>query len=207
MIAPAQHTFASRRVARRERGFSLLEVLVALIIFSIGMLGIASLQANVLRLNYGAYQRTQATVLAYNMMDRLRTNREAAMAGDCNVALGGTRDKAAALASANQQLTTATTALSAATTPAATQAAQVVVDAAQADVDAAAALSGICESDVNGWQDTVATYLTEGQGSVTCSSALLFTECTVEVEWDVSRQGGAVNTGSSTDSVSIVTSI
>ena len=75
---------SARRLIAKERGFSLLEVLVALIIFSIGMLGIASLQANVLRLNYGSYQRTQAIFLAYDVMDRLRANREVALVGDCD---------------------------------------------------------------------------------------------------------------------------
>ncbi len=72
------------------QGFTLLEVLIALLILSIGLLGIAALQANTLRLNHGAYQRTQAIFLAYDMMDRLRANRVAALAGQCNIALGAT---------------------------------------------------------------------------------------------------------------------
>lgn len=76
------------RPLSRERGYTLLEVLIALIIFSIGMLGIASLQAHSLRMNHGSYQRTQAIFLAYDIMDRLRANRAEARVGSCNVAFG-----------------------------------------------------------------------------------------------------------------------
>ena len=71
-------------------GFTLLEVMIALLVLSIGLLGIAALQANSLRTNHGAYQRSQAIFLAYDMMDRLRANRTAALAGQCDIALGAT---------------------------------------------------------------------------------------------------------------------
>ena len=71
-------------------GFTLLEVMIALLILSIGLLGIAALQANSLKVNHGAYQRSQAIFLAYDMMDRLRANRTAALAGQCDIALGAT---------------------------------------------------------------------------------------------------------------------
>ena len=67
-----------------EHGFSLLEVLIALILFSLGILGVAALQANSLRLNYTAYEDTQATLLLGEMVDRLRANRTAALNGECN---------------------------------------------------------------------------------------------------------------------------
>lgn len=62
-------------------GFTLLEVLVALVVTSIGLLGLASLQANGLRDNHGAYLRTQASYVAYDIADRMRSNMEAAVAG------------------------------------------------------------------------------------------------------------------------------
>lgn len=71
-------------------GFTLLEVMISLLILSIGLLGIAALQANSLKINHGAYQRSQAIFLAYDMMDRLRANRTAALAGQCDIALGAT---------------------------------------------------------------------------------------------------------------------
>lgn len=59
----------------RENGFSLIEVLVAMLVLAIGLLGLAALQAQGLRFNHDAYTRTQATNLAYDIVDRMRTNR------------------------------------------------------------------------------------------------------------------------------------
>lgn len=60
-------------------GFSLIEVLVALVVLSVGLLGLAALQQNAVRFNHDAYLRSQATVLAYDMADRMRGNRQAAI--------------------------------------------------------------------------------------------------------------------------------
>ncbi|WP_126456347.1 type IV pilus modification protein PilV [Sulfuriflexus mobilis] len=56
------------------RGFSLVEVLVAVFVLAIGLLGLAGLQAKSLQFNYSAYQRSQATMLAYDIIDRMRAN-------------------------------------------------------------------------------------------------------------------------------------
>ncbi len=58
----------------RQTGFSLLEVLIAIVITSIGLLGLAGMQATGLRNNHSAYHRSQATVLAYDIADRMRSN-------------------------------------------------------------------------------------------------------------------------------------
>lgn len=55
-------------------GFSLIEVLVALAVLSIGLLGLAALQVTSIRFNHQSYQRTQATVLIYEVIDRMRAN-------------------------------------------------------------------------------------------------------------------------------------
>jgi len=70
----------------RCRGLTLIEVLISLLILSIGILGLATLQTASLNFNTSASQRTQATVLAYDMADRMRANRQAALAGDYNIA-------------------------------------------------------------------------------------------------------------------------
>jgi type IV pilus assembly protein PilV len=62
----------------RHRGFTLIEVLVTVVVLAIGLLGLAGLQATSLRVNSGAYFRSQATNLAYDMADRMRVNRQAA---------------------------------------------------------------------------------------------------------------------------------
>lgn len=58
----------------RQQGFSLLEVLISVLIFSIGLLGVAALLVLSVRTNHSAYLRTQATFLAESMADRIRTN-------------------------------------------------------------------------------------------------------------------------------------
>ena len=62
-----------------ERGFTLLEVLVALVITSIGLLGLAGLMVNSLKNNQSAAMRSQAAWLAYDIIDRMRANRTLAL--------------------------------------------------------------------------------------------------------------------------------
>lgn len=68
------------------RGLTLVEILVALLVLSIGMLGFAALQTTSLRFNTSAYYRTHATALAYDLADRMRANRQAARDGAYTVA-------------------------------------------------------------------------------------------------------------------------
>lgn len=65
----------------RQGGFTLIEVLIAVLVLAIGLLGLAGLQATSLRFNHDAQLRSQATFLAYDMADRMRANRNAALAG------------------------------------------------------------------------------------------------------------------------------
>jgi type IV pilus assembly protein PilV len=64
-----------------EAGFTLIEALVALLVLSVGLLGVAAMQLSSLQANNGAFQRTQATFLAQDMADRMRANRVAAITG------------------------------------------------------------------------------------------------------------------------------
>lgn len=69
-------------------GFSLVEVLVALVVLSIGLLGLAGLQTRGVRDNHSAYLRTQATLNAKDLVDRMRANRSAALVGDYDIDFG-----------------------------------------------------------------------------------------------------------------------
>ncbi len=75
---------------KKQQGITLIEVLVALVILSIGLLGIAGLQAQSMRMNHGAYVRTQAIIIAGDIMDRLRIDRLDALKGDYNYSGTGT---------------------------------------------------------------------------------------------------------------------
>lgn len=74
---------------KKQTGVSLIEVLVAVVILSFGLLGMAALQARTVTLNQSAYFRSQATNLAYDMTDRMRANRTAAINGNYNHPMGG----------------------------------------------------------------------------------------------------------------------
>lgn len=67
------------------RGFTLIEVLVALFVLSLGLLGLAMLQTLAMRFNTESYSRTQATFLAYDIVDRIRANRIGRLAGAYHV--------------------------------------------------------------------------------------------------------------------------
>lgn len=60
---------------RAQRGFTLLEVMIALLIFGVGLLSVAALQGVSKRANYEALQRTTASYLAMDMLERMRTNK------------------------------------------------------------------------------------------------------------------------------------
>ena len=57
-----------------QRGFSLLELLVALVVFSIGLLAIAGLQTVSKQANFEGAQRTTASQIAYGLLEDIRTN-------------------------------------------------------------------------------------------------------------------------------------
>jgi len=62
-------------IARSARGFTLLEVLIALLVLAFGLLGFALLQTMNLRFTQNANHFTQATNLAYDLLDQVRANR------------------------------------------------------------------------------------------------------------------------------------
>ena len=59
---------------RRQSGISMLEVLISVFVVAIGLLGIAALQFMSKRSNFEAVQRTTATLLAHDIIERMRAN-------------------------------------------------------------------------------------------------------------------------------------
>jgi type IV pilus assembly protein PilV len=74
---------------RKQRGISLVESLVALVVMSVGMLGIASLYVTSLQTSRSALTRAQAINLANDMADRIRANSRGGTAYDTKGAKAG----------------------------------------------------------------------------------------------------------------------
>ena len=74
----------------RVAGFSLIEVLIALVILSVGLLGIAAMVSVSLKSKDSSYYRTEALTLSSAIIDRMRANRATATANGYDVGFGGT---------------------------------------------------------------------------------------------------------------------
>jgi type IV pilus assembly protein PilV len=61
---------------------SLLEVLIAVLVLAIGLLGVAALQATALRNSQSSLERNQAVIASYTILDAMRANRTSARAGN-----------------------------------------------------------------------------------------------------------------------------
>ncbi len=62
---------------RLQPGFSLIEMLVALVVFSVGLLAIAGMQTMSKQANFEALQRTAASQIAYGLLEDMRVNGDA----------------------------------------------------------------------------------------------------------------------------------
>ena len=77
----------SRRVGR-QRGFSMIEVLVSVLVTSVGLVGMAGMQVTSKRAGHEAIQRTTATAMAMDILERMRSNPQA-LASYATAGLGG----------------------------------------------------------------------------------------------------------------------
>ncbi len=64
----------------RQRGVTLIEILITLLVLAIGLLGLAAIQGFSLKAGHTSYLRTQATNFAYEVADHARANRSAVLA-------------------------------------------------------------------------------------------------------------------------------
>lgn len=89
---PIIHTVmrTSSKTPAAQKGAGLIEILISLLVIATGILGLTGLQANSLANNRTAYYRTQATILAYDIIDKQRANKAEALAGNYTIALNST---------------------------------------------------------------------------------------------------------------------
>lgn len=64
---------------QHQRGVLLLEILITVVILSVGLLGLAAMQLQGTQSNHSAYLRSQASFLSYDILDRMRSNRSLAL--------------------------------------------------------------------------------------------------------------------------------
>ncbi len=81
-----------RAAGHRCSGFTLVEVMVVAVVIIVGLAGLATLQVSGLRAVQSTFERSEATGLVYEMVDRLRANR--GNLGEPTSALGGAYDDA-----------------------------------------------------------------------------------------------------------------
>ena len=74
-----------------QKGVTMIEVLVSVIVLSIGLLGLAGLQSAGLTHNQSASFRSTATMMTYSILDSMRATRTEASNGNYNIALGATK--------------------------------------------------------------------------------------------------------------------
>ena len=78
-MRPARTFRARPSGIHHQRGVGLIEILVAVLILALGLLGMAGLQANALKTNQSSYARGQAVMLSYYMLDAMRADRASAL--------------------------------------------------------------------------------------------------------------------------------
>lgn len=71
--------------ARSMAGAGLIEVMIAVLLLSFGMLGLAGMQLLSLRSSHGALQNTQAVIHSYEIFDVMRANRDVAEIGEYDI--------------------------------------------------------------------------------------------------------------------------
>jgi type IV pilus assembly protein PilV len=137
-------------------GFSLIEVLVALIVLSIGMLGMGKMLMVSMKSNSTAYSSTQAMSLASAMLERIRANRTVALAGTASTYSLPTLTGTSTFGAGPNCLT------------------------------AACSNSQMGTSDVAGWLGLLvsANGLPSGKGSITFGSLNNETSVSIVVQWD-----------------------
>ena len=184
---------------RSARGFTLIEVMVAIVILSFGLLGVAGLMVLGIQNSYSSQQRTIATQLAYDMIDRMRANFtgvELAASG-----VGGNYDRPASNPSA-------------AGGPYATQVTACIGESGPATPINACTVAGMVNNDAFEWQDLIRRRLGSGVGIVCRDSSnsigsydgtTLIHNCdgvgpkyAIKIYWLDDRSGSGVGTDSVT---------
>jgi type IV pilus assembly protein PilV len=144
---------------RRSLGFSLIEVMVGLVIISVGLLGIAKLQALSLSNTNAARMRSLASIEAASLASAMHANRAYWAANYPTITVAGTT-----ITSSDGSLTTA-----------------VNCNASGGSAPCNATL--LAASDLNEWVTNFAALFPNGTAAITCTSATTPLSCTIQIGW------------------------
>ncbi len=104
---PFQKRIAGSRRAPRSlaaiRGVGLIEVLVAVLVLAIGLLGVAAMQATALRNSQSSLERSQGVMHVYTILDAMRANPDAARSGGYNIGMTCVPPAAGSLVTSDQR--------------------------------------------------------------------------------------------------------
>lgn len=104
---PFQKRIAGSRGAPRSlaaiRGVGLIEVLVAVLVLAIGLLGVAAMQATALRNSQSSLERSQGVMHVYTILDAMRANPDAARSGGYNMGMTCVAPAAGSLVTSDQR--------------------------------------------------------------------------------------------------------
>lgn len=81
------HKVSAIALSNRQRGVSLIEVLITILVLAVGLLGLSALQLSSLKNNQSAMERSLAVVQSYTIVEALRADTESAKQGRFNITL------------------------------------------------------------------------------------------------------------------------
>jgi type IV pilus assembly protein PilV len=177
-------TGLNTQVRGAARGFTLVEVMVALIIIAVGMLGIAKMQGLALSSTNASRSRALASIEASSLAAAMQANRTYWSSA---TSVPGTITVATSAGTATIASTSATmqTALSAAAgTGCGGMGATLSCYCTTGNAAPCTASINLAASDLYDWSQTLAGFLPNATATVTCNAADLPLDCTVTIAWN-----------------------
>jgi type IV pilus assembly protein PilV len=167
------------------RGFTLVEVMVALIIIAVGMLGIAKMQGLALSSTGASRSRALAAIEASSLAAAMQANRTYWSSGSVPASITVTTSAGAAptIASTTTAMQTALTAV-AGTTPCSGMGATLSCYCTTGNSAPCTTSINLAASDVYDWGWALADFLPSATATVTCAPLDLPVDCTITIGWN-----------------------
>ncbi len=81
----SKNIYLKNRIAHKQSGFSLIEVMIAALILSIGILGVAGLQIIGMKSTHQSFMKQQAVSVMQSLTERMHSNKQGVIAGNYNI--------------------------------------------------------------------------------------------------------------------------